>query len=514
MSSAQTVPVALPAWQYRRFYLLALAPVLIGTLGGLTYRAFVLHAIMTNIVLNAIILGTATMGVLLMMRTIAGVAREWRGFARLRAGPLGEDGREKVKPLLGGRLLVHLDDLRGGHLSLLDQSHLHEEMNELREALNGRQELGQYLVGLMVALGLLGTFIGLLETLVGVGQLIGSFGGNSGSLDDSFRSLLGNLQRPLAAMGTAFAASMFGLIGSLLLGLVQIVVRSAQAAFFDDAHEIANQIAQISEHVAPAPDSPASQAWLVAVVDDMLAAQRDLVDQVGALREESARNEGKIGTLAAAIETMCDGMRILAMSAAQHDAALEAVAQVPPQLTLLREAALGIEARLSSSSADFQAWQRDLDRRHAIALRYFGRLARQNSRELSIAIDALTQNQHQMLQQVAGEQVQEDRRALRNQAHLLTAFDELSDLLLRSREQDGALLQAVRDVIDQSASGQVEIVSRLDRMFDLVGQAPAPSAPTEGVDTVLRRLDELERRMGRDLRTAVAALARPVEEVA
>lgn len=514
MSSAQNPSTILPARQYRRFYLLALLPVVVGTLGGLTYHEFVLHAILTNIVLNAIILGTATMGALLMIRTISGVVQEWRGFARLRAGPLGEEGREKVKSLLGARLLVHLDDLRGGHLSLLDQSHLHEEMNELREALNSRQELGQYLVGLMVALGLLGTFIGLLETLVGVGQLIGSFGGNSGSLDDSFRALLGNLQRPLAAMGTAFAASMFGLIGSLLLGLVQIVVRAAQAAFFDDAHEIANKIAQISEHVAPAPDSLASQAWLVAVVDDMLAAQRDLVDQVGALREESARNEGKIGTLTTAIETMCDGMRILAMSATQHDAALEAIGQVPPQLALLRDAALGIEARLSASATDFRAWQRDLDRRHAIALRYFGRLARQNSRELSVAIDELTQNQHQMLQQVAGEQAQEDRRALRTQAHLLTAVDQLSDLLLRDQEQDGALLKAVRDLIEQGGKRQQEIVSRLDRMFDLVGQTPEPSSGGESIEPVLRRLDELERRFGRDLRTTVAALTRPTEEAA
>lgn len=513
MSSVPQPSAILPARRYRRFYLLALLPVLVGTVGGLTYHEFVLHAILTNIVLNAIILGTATMGVLLMIRTIAGVVQEWRGFARLSAGPLGEEGREKVKPLLGGRLLVHLDELRGGHLSLLDQSHLHEEMNELREALNSRQELGQYLVGLMVALGLLGTFIGLLETLVGVGQLIGSFGGNSGSLDDSFRALLGNLQRPLAAMGTAFAASMFGLIGSLLLGLVQIVVRAAQAAFFDDAHAIANKIAQISEHVAPVPDSPASQAWLVAVVDDMLAAQRDLVDQVSALREESARNDGKIGTLASAVEAMCDGMRILGRSATQHDAALEAVAQVTPQLALLCDAALGIEARLSSSATDFQAWQSDLDRRHAVALRYFGRLARQNARALSFAIDELAQNQHQVLQQIAGDQAQEERRTLRAQAHLLNVVSRLSDLLLRNQAQDDALLQAVRDAIGQGEAGLQEIVRRLDRMFDLVSRAPEPATAPVEIDIVLRRLEELERRMGRDLRTAVAALTRP-EEVA
>ena len=63
----------LPARLYRRFYVLAALPPVLALLGGLAYRKFVVHAIATNIVINIIILGTAALGVVLMLRTIAGI---------------------------------------------------------------------------------------------------------------------------------------------------------------------------------------------------------------------------------------------------------------------------------------------------------------------------------------------------------------------------------------------------------------------------------------------------------
>ena len=500
----------LPARLYRRFYVLAALPPVLALLGGLAYRKFVVHAIATNIVINIIILGTAALGVVLMLRTIAGIVREWRGFALLAAGPLGEDGRKAIAPLLGVRLLGHLDEMRDGHLSLLDQSHLHEEMNELREGLNGRQELGQYLVGLMVALGLLGTFIGLLETLVGVGELIGSFGGNSGNLDDSFRALLANLQRPLAAMGTAFAASMFGLIGSLLLGLVQIVVRSPQAAFLDNAHDVANRLAQVSEapSTVDAQASPAGEAWLAAIVDSMLAAQRDLVDHVALLREEAQHNERRVAVLAEAQRGVIDLTTTLSRATTQHAQITEGLRDLPGALSSIGASLERAAQRADEDERRFATWQRDLDRCHATGLRFLTRMARRNARDVAGAVDRLA-----LAQCAVGDGLADaGRRTERRDRDRDATADELVRLLGVIEHR----LQAGDDHLSRIAVETQSVRQTVLQALSAVREAAPDAAVPEpdiipGVDRLLARIAMLESKLERDLRTAVEALAAPRE---
>lgn len=497
MTSSPSIPLH-PAARPARFYAMALLPLGLAVIAGVHYRAFVMHAIMTNVVINAIILGTAAFGIILMMRTIAGIFREWRGFSILAAGPINAEGHKEISKLLGARLLRHLDDVRGTHLSLLDQGVVHEELTELREGLNSRQEFGQYLVGLMIALGLLGTFIGLLETLVSVGELIGSFGNNSGDLDASFRSLLGNLQRPLAAMGTAFAASMFGLMGSLLLGLVQIVVRSAQARFIDYAHGVASNVAHISEATIPPADGHSSPAWMMATVDSMLAAQRNLVDQVARLSAEAQRNEERVTNLVQLGALTIDLARELSAAGVKQAEVSEALVPLPAAIAALGDELVNIREVAGSGAKNLTAWQGEMDRRQATALRYFARLARQNARDIVKA--------------VATEQAVEHRHIVRRHEALLTAIQEIPVLLRDAAHNEQANKDALRELLTRSVQGQEKIAANLEMALD---QRVAMDAtePGDGLEKILGRLDSLEREIARDLRIAVKALSPDTVEV-
>jgi len=515
MTTASTSTAALPVRAYLRFYLLALLPPLCAILGGLAYREFVVHAILTNIVINAIILGTAVAGIVLMILNIAGIVREWRGFARLRAAPLGETGMKALSGLAGARLIEHLDELRGGHLSLLDQSHLHEEMTELREVMNGRQELGQYLVGLMVALGLLGTFIGLLETLVGVGELIGSFGGNSTNLDESFKALLGNLQRPLAAMGTAFAASMFGLIGSLLLGLVQIVVRSAQGAFFNYAHGVVGEIAQIAETLPETAEAPSNQLWLVGVVDSMLVAQRELVDHVGALRKEAHRNEMRVGLLADTQGAIIDLTRELAGNATRQTETNAQLAGLPLMVAPVADVLVELRERMNADGERLSQWRSDLDRRHAAVLRYLGQLARRNARQMSDIMARQGDANRALLAELVGEYERGERRSARRHDMLLSTSERIAQTLDRLDERVRNDDDIANRALAQSTQAQADMLARLDAIVEhvqrwidrtAVVQTEMAADTSGGLEHMLERLELFERKLSHELRIAVDAV--------
>jgi hypothetical protein len=83
--------------------------------------------------------------------------------------------------------------------------------------------------GALIGLGLVGTFIGLLGTLDELGNLFSALMGNSSAgatQADMFKDMLQKLQAPMRGMGTAFVASLYGLMGSLLLGMVVMSPKS------------------------------------------------------------------------------------------------------------------------------------------------------------------------------------------------------------------------------------------------------------------------------------------------
>ena len=132
-------------------------------------------------------------------------------------------------------------------------------MRSLLDSLNLRldetREISRYLIGLLVFLGLLGTFWGLLSTIDSVGTVINSLGVAGEDSTSMFLKLKEGLKQPLNGMGTAFSSSLFGLSGSLILGFLDIQASQAQNQFYNDVEEWLSSMSLISVNPSSNKDS-------------------------------------------------------------------------------------------------------------------------------------------------------------------------------------------------------------------------------------------------------------------
>lgn len=110
-------------------------------------------------------------------------------------------------------------------------------LDSLASRLDESRELSRYMTGLLIFLGLLGTFWGLLLTVASVSEVISGMSIGSGDLNALFEQLKSGLGKPLRGMGTAFSSSMFGLAGALVLGFLDLTAGQAQNRFFNELEE-------------------------------------------------------------------------------------------------------------------------------------------------------------------------------------------------------------------------------------------------------------------------------------
>jgi methyl-accepting chemotaxis protein len=235
--------------KFLTFILQALGPVLVVSLTGVTHLDFLVTAIKGNTFLNSMIIFVGCAGATLFVLRLFDLNRERVAVRRfteeVKAGAKMSELMEADWLAKAGvsRYLDHIAQTDGKLNSALDQAAMEGELENLHSEFESKMELPGFLVGFMIAMGLLGTFIGLLETLTGIsGMLDGLSGGGSGDIDKEFLKLVGELKKPLAGMGIAFSASMFGLIGSLVLGAMQLAVRRYSKVVMSDAHAVQHEL--------------------------------------------------------------------------------------------------------------------------------------------------------------------------------------------------------------------------------------------------------------------------------
>ena len=109
-------------------------------------------------------------------------------------------------------------------------------LDSIAARLDENRELVRYLAGLLVFLGLLGTFWGLIETVGSVGNVINTLkpGGDAGAIFDALKE---GLAAPLSGMGISFSSSLFGLAGSLVLGFLDLQTSQAQNRFYTELED-------------------------------------------------------------------------------------------------------------------------------------------------------------------------------------------------------------------------------------------------------------------------------------
>src|SRR5205807_5225176 len=139
-------------------------------------------------------------------------------------------------PRLLGPLARMLGRRQSGRVSLSATS-LQTLLDGIASRLDETRETSRYLIGVLVFLGLLGTFYGLLETVRSVGGVIGALNVGASDIARAFADLKTGLESPLHGMSTAFSSSLFGLAGSLVLGFLDLQAGQAQNRFYNDLEE-------------------------------------------------------------------------------------------------------------------------------------------------------------------------------------------------------------------------------------------------------------------------------------
>ncbi|MEC9344576.1 MAG: flagellar motor protein MotA [Pseudomonadota bacterium] len=193
----------------------------------------VISAFMTNPALNGLIVGVLIIGILYVLRQILQLrpAARWVGTFRRNEPGLSV----QTPPSILAPLATMLQEKRG-RVSLSAMS-LRSLLDSISSRVDESREISRYLIGLLVFLGLLGTFWGLLSTIGSIGDTIRSLSPGGGEVTDMFEDLKRGLEAPLDGMGTAFSSSLFGLAGSLVLGFLDLQASQAQNRFYNDLEE-------------------------------------------------------------------------------------------------------------------------------------------------------------------------------------------------------------------------------------------------------------------------------------
>ena len=189
-------------------------------------------AFMANPGLNALIVGVLIIGIALAFRQVIRLYPEvnWVNSFRLADPGLALER----PPVLLAPMAAILGD-RMGRMAISAQT-MRGILDSIAARLDEARDLSRYMTGLLIFLGLLGTFWGLIETVGSVGKVIENLkvGGDAGSIFDSLKE---GLAAPLGGMGISFSSSLFGLAGSLVLGFLDLQTSQAQNRFYTDLED-------------------------------------------------------------------------------------------------------------------------------------------------------------------------------------------------------------------------------------------------------------------------------------
>jgi hypothetical protein len=230
--------------------------VLCGLVMTVLYKQ-ILTAFFANPGLNALIGAVLVIGIILSFRQVIRLYPEvsWVNSFRISDPGLALDRR----PTLLAPMAAILGGERIGRMSISQQTMRHL-LDSIATRLDEARDISRYMTGLLVFLGLLGTFWGLIETVGSVGKVIDGLkvGGEAGALFDTLKE---GLAAPLSGMGISFSSSLFGLAGSLILGFLDLQSSQAQNRFYTDLEDwLASTVKEYSGEMAPVAAAASSVA--------------------------------------------------------------------------------------------------------------------------------------------------------------------------------------------------------------------------------------------------------------
>jgi len=223
-------------------------------------------------------------GILLSFRQVIRLFPEVRWVNSLQEGFQGSNAKP---PVLLAPVAAIMRDRLGE--TMITPASLRSILDSVGFRLEEAKDTSRYLTGLLVFLGLLGTFYGLLQTVTSVSSVIQGLDVTAGDSGDLFGSLQQGLQAPLSGMGTAFSSSLFGLTGSLVLGFLDLQTGQAQIAFYTDLEDWMASMTELDHPVT------AMQASGLGVSANEM---QTMIEQLGTSMQSSSSSQNAIRAMA------------------------------------------------------------------------------------------------------------------------------------------------------------------------------------------------------------------------
>lgn len=291
----------------RMIVFLAIVAVAVAVLSGRLKDPF-----LANPLFNGMILGVLLLGVIYIFRQVVSLRPEVAWLKRLRRESserflYPESLTTERPPRLLGPMATMLRE-RKGRLALSTTS-----MRALLDGISSRIEeshdISRYMIGLLIFLGLLGTFWGLLETVSAVGETIAGLSATAAEPAVLFDDLKRGLSRPLSGMGTAFSSSLFGLAGSLVLGFLELQASQAHSRFVNELEEWLSSVTRLSSG-GPIGDGEQSVPAYIQALLEQTADSLDTLQRTFARSEEDRDSVNRnLNALGESLSTLTDQMR-------------------------------------------------------------------------------------------------------------------------------------------------------------------------------------------------------------
>jgi biopolymer transport protein ExbB/TolQ len=289
-----------------RKYLIRMTAFVIAVLAICSVQVQPLYAaFMTNAPLNGVILGVLLLGIVYNFRQVLLLYPEveWIENFRTPSAPLSES----VSPQLLAPMATMVGNRRD-RLSLSTVA-MRSLLDGILSRLDESRDISRYVIGLMIFLGLLGTFWGLMQTVTSISSVVSGLSVEGGDMTKVFSDLKRGLQAPMTGMGTAFSSSLFGLAGSLALGFLDLQANQAQNRFYNDLEEWLSSMTRLSTGALTVEGDQSIPAYVQALLEQTAESLENLQRTITRGEENRISANAGMMALGSKLETLTDHMR-------------------------------------------------------------------------------------------------------------------------------------------------------------------------------------------------------------
>jgi len=294
-----------------------------------------LTAFMANAPLNGLILGVFVLGALYNVRQVLQLGPELGWIESFRARTHSQALATSTTTVTAQpRLLSPLAAMVGEREEIkISAMALRSVLDGIASRLDEQRDISRYTIGLLVFLGLLGTFWGLLDTLGAIRGVIADIQVGGDDIGQVFDELKSGLEAPLAGMGTAFSSSLFGLAGSLVLGFLDLQTGQAQNRFYTELEDWLSSQAKLSAGTINVEGEQTVPAYVEALLEQTAESLENLQrtmargEETRILTSEALHQlSDKMSTITDFMQTEQVIMKKLAQTHMELKPALEAIA--------------------------------------------------------------------------------------------------------------------------------------------------------------------------------------------